>query len=107
MVCQPTCCFVITQEDYDHAVKVWDAFGCKKFEDYLLLYLESDVALLADVFESFQAHCLKIYGLDPVWYYTLPGFGWSAMLKKTGVKLELLTDIDMHTFVERGIRGGN
>ncbi|KYN10235.1 hypothetical protein ALC57_17633, partial [Trachymyrmex cornetzi] len=39
-------------------------------------------------------------------YYTLPGFTWDAMLKHTGVKFELLTDIDMVMFVERGIRGG-
>ena len=27
-------------------------------------------------------------------------------MKKTGVELELLTNIDMHLFVERGMRGG-
>ena len=39
-------------------------------------------------------------------YFTSPGLSWDALLKKTGVKLELLTDIYMHLFIERGIRGG-
>ncbi|KYN23239.1 hypothetical protein ALC57_04349, partial [Trachymyrmex cornetzi] len=45
-------------------------------------------------------------GLDRVHCYTLPGFTWDAMLKHTRVKFELLTDIDMVMFIERGIRGG-
>ncbi|XP_067205398.1 uncharacterized protein [Linepithema humile] len=39
------------------------------------------------------------------YYYTLLGYTWDAMLKHTGIKFELLTDIDMIMFVERGIRG--
>jgi hypothetical protein len=96
----------ITDEQYAHAQEVWEAFGCKNLGDYHDLYVETDVALLADVFENFRTMCLEKYGLDPANYYTSPGLSWDALLKKTGVELELLTDYDMHLFVERGMRGG-
>jgi len=62
--------------------------------------------LLADIFENFRDSCVSSYRLDPAYYYTLPGFTWNTMLKHTGINFELLTDIDMVMFVERGIRGG-
>ena len=31
---------------------------------------------------------------------------WGALLKKTGVELELLTDYDQHLFIKKGMRGG-
>ncbi|XP_072023229.1 uncharacterized protein [Amphiura filiformis] len=96
----------ISDEDYEHAQKVWDTFGMKTMREYHDLYLESDVLLLADVFESFRKVCLKNYQLDPCWYYTAPGLSYDAMLKKTGIKLDLLTDIDMALMIEKGIRGG-
>jgi len=58
------------------------------------------------VLENFRRVCQGKYGLDPVHYYSAPGLSWDALLKKTGVKLELLTDLDMHLFIERGMRGG-
>ena len=96
----------ITDEDYQHAIKVWNAFGCKTIRDYHNLYLKSDVMLLADVFEKFRSTCLKHYKLDPAHYYTSPGLAWDACLKLTGKNLELLTDYDMLMMFERGIRGG-
>ena len=50
--------------------------------------------------------CLKMYQLDPAKSLSAPGLAWKAALKKTEVKLELLTDIDMLLMVEKGIRGG-
>ncbi|XP_078348426.1 uncharacterized protein LOC144633424 [Oculina patagonica] len=96
----------ITDEEYDHAKRVWEAFGCKALGDYHDLYVQTDVALLADVFENFRKICLEQYGLDPANYFTSPGLSWDALLKKTGVELELLTEVDMHLFIERGLRGG-
>ena len=61
---------------------------------------------MADVFENFRKMCLKIYHLDPVKFISAPGLAWQAALKKTEVKLELITDIDMLLLVEKGIRGG-
>ena len=44
--------------------------------------------------------------MDPAWYYTSPGLSWDALLKVSGVKLELLTDPDKLLLFEKGIRGG-
>ena len=38
--------------------------------------------------------CLEIYELDPAKFLSAPGLAWQAALKKTKVKLDLLTDID-------------
>ena len=49
---------------------------------------------------------IKVYELDPVYILSAPGLAWQACLKKTGVKLELITDVDMLLMIEKGIRGG-
>ena len=75
--------------------------------EYHDLYLKNDVFLLADVFESFRKTCLQYYiKLDPCHYFTSPGLSWSAMLKMTNIELELMTNVDMFQFIEKGMRGG-
>ena len=96
----------ISDEDYEHAIKVWNLLQMKTMRDYHDLYLKTDVLLLADVFENFRGVCIENYKLDPAWYYTAPGFAWDACLNKTKVELKLLTDVDMLLMIEKGIRGG-
>ena len=62
--------------------------------------------MLADIFENFRNRCIKTYELNPAYFLSAPGLSWYACLKKTNVKLELLTDYDMLLMFEAGIRGG-
>ena len=96
----------ISDEDYNHAQNVWETFNIKMMGDYHDLYLKSDILLSADVFENFRKTCLEYYKLDPCHYFTSPGLSWDAMLKMTNIKLELLVDIDMFQFIEKGMCGG-
>ncbi|GBM39928.1 hypothetical protein AVEN_250246-1 [Araneus ventricosus] len=74
--------------------------------EYDDLYVLSDVVLLADVFEYFRRLPLSFYRLDPCHFYTAPRLAWQASLRMSGIKLELFIELDMHLFIERGIKGG-
>ena len=50
--------------------------------------------------------CLEIYELDPGKFRSVPGLAWQATLRRSEVKLDLSTCIDMLLMVEKGIRGG-
>ena len=96
----------ISNDDYQHAINVWNTFNCRTLKDYHDLYLKSNVLLLADVFENFRKTCLKHYKLDSVQYYTSQGLAWDACLKETGQRLQLLHDYDVLMMFYCGIRGG-
>ena len=70
------------------------------------MYVLCNTLLLADVFENFRDKCIKIYELYPAHFVSAPGLAWQVCLKKTEVKLELITDCDMFMMVEKGVRGG-
>ena len=47
-----------------------------------------------------------MYHLYSINILSTTALAWQAILKKTELKLELLTDIDMLLMAEKGIRGG-
>ena len=96
----------ITDADYALAKRISKDFEIKNIGEYYDLYVQSDKLLLADVFENFRNMCLEIFELDPSKFLSAPGLAWQAAFKKSKVKLDLLTDINVLLMVKKGIRGG-
>ena len=85
----------ITDVDYGHKKSVCKDFKISKIGEYYDLHVQSDSLLLAEVFKNCRNMCLEIYELDLVKFLSVPGLTWQAALRKTNVKLGLLTDIDI------------
>ena len=97
----------LSSPDYKYGKLIFKAFKKKNLGKYHDLYLLCDTILLACVFEQFRKMSLENFNLDPVHYLTAPGLVWDAALKMSGVKLDLLMDVDKYVFFEHGIRGRN
>ena len=94
----------ITASDYMHAKRVWKDFKIKNLDEYHDFYVQSDTVLLADVFADFCNMHLIVYKFDPAHFVSLLGLARQPALKKSKVKLILLTDIDMLLMIEKSIR---
>ena len=66
----------ITSVDYRHAKIVYKKFKSKNLSDYHDLYVQSDILLLADVFENFRNKCIEICQVDPAHFLSAPGLEW-------------------------------
>ena len=95
----------LTDEDYSHAQQVWREFNMQKHVEYHDLYLQTDVLLLCDEFENFQATCMQHYKLDPAHYFLALGQAWDSKLKMTRVELELMVKWEFHNIIDKGTRG--
>ena len=95
-----------SREDYEHARKVWKAFGCRNMLDYTVLYVKSDVYLLAEVVTDFRNNIWRFFGLDMCQYLSLPHLAKDIMLKTTEVEIELIHDKEMSDLLQHNIRGG-
>ena len=89
----------ITDADYAHAKIVSKDFEIKNLEEYHDLYLQSATCLKRNT-------GLKIYGPEHAKFLSAHELAWQVAFKKSKVKLDLLTDIDMLLMVEKGIIGG-
>ena len=96
----------ITDLDDMHVQRVCKDFEIKNVAEYYDLYPKNEAILFAHVFENVRRKYLKNYQLDPAKFLSAPELTWKGALKKTEVKLELLTDIHTLLMLEKGIRGG-
>lgn len=96
----------VSEEDYNHAQKVWTDFKVRTMGEYSDLYLKVDVLLLADIYENFRNMCYATYSLDSAQYMGSASLSWDSMLKYTGISIELFTDSNMLLYCENGVRGG-
>ena len=80
---------------------VWNMYRMSTMSNYHDLYLITDVLLLANIFEKFVNWSLKYYGLNPCHYFSSLGLSWDAMLKMTGIELELISDITMDCLLKK------
>ena len=62
-----------------------EQFKIKNLGEYHDSYVQSDTLLLSDVFERFRRTCMKVYGLDPIYFVSAPRLSWEACLKLTKV----------------------
>ena len=96
----------ITRDKYKELQNIWNSFGCKNLGEFLEIYLESDVLILADVFENFRDNCLKSYHLDPANFVSGPSLSYHALLLMSNVVFEPVPDLETYFFIERAKHGG-
>ena len=92
----------ISDEDYDHANRVWKTFGMSSMREYHDLYLKTDALLPADVFENFRDMALEHFEVDPCHSLTAPSMFYDALLKMTRDELELVSDWKCRTLSSAG-----
>lgn len=96
----------ISDQDYQRAQTTFSKFNCRTLRDYCELYCSVDTLLLAEIIFQYRDVIFQDAQLDILHYLSTPQIALDFMLKLTGVKIELLTDLDKILFVERNIRGG-
>ena len=96
----------ISDEEYAHALKVWELCKCQTLIDYVNLYLDMDVALLADIYLQWRETLLNLFGLDCLYFLTLASYAFEAFLLISDTKLECISDENLFQLITRNIRGG-
>ena len=97
-------------EDFIDATDMEEKRVCKNLEiknigEYHDLYVRKDPLLLLMCCKASEK-CAEKLSFYPLKFLSALGLAWQAASKKTEVKSELLTDIDVILMVDEGIRGG-
>ena len=96
----------IADADYKHAKEVWAHFECQSLKDYTMLYCRADTYQLAEAVVQLRNTIYSNFKLDMSHYLSMPMITKDIMLKESGCKIELISDIDMLHWIKSNIRGG-
>lgn len=96
----------VKEEDYQHALKVFEVFKCDNMLDYTNLYCMLDTILLGEVMSVFRSMIHQEFKLDCTKYISTPQLAYDCMLRTLEEDVELMTDADMILMMEQNIRGG-
>ena len=93
--------------DYKHGKRICKDFEIKNLDEYHDLYLKSHVLPFSWCFWKLLKNVFKNLSIRSCRIYLAPGLlAWQNFLKKTEVKLEISTDTDVLSMVEKGTRRG-
>ena len=96
----------IFEEDYDKTLEIYKNLNCKNIKEYLDIYLKLDICLQADIFNVFRNTIWNKFEIDCSKFITSCSLSLDLMLKYTGVKIELIRDINIFDYVNSSILGG-
>ena len=94
----------ITSDDYNQAQLAWEKNGCRTTYDYVNLYLNLDVAFLADIYLQWRSILLELFSLDCLYFLTL-SYAFEVMLYKTNLNLDIVSDPQLCQLINSNIRG--
>ena len=94
------------EDDIKRTQQLIDTYNITTAQELTMLYLKMDVLQLTDVFENFVETSTLMYGINPLYSYSLPGYTWKAGLKLTKNKLDFIKDKQLLLLLENNIRGG-
>ena len=95
-----------SDEEIERTEEIIKLFDIKCGNKLTELYLKSDVLFLTCVFENFIKASVNVFGINPLYCVSLPGYTWQCALKYTGINIQTLQDKDMILLLESTIRGG-
>ena len=95
-----------SREELQKAQEFYKEFKCRSLLDYLKIYCQTDVLILAEIFCSMRNEIWQWAEIDIVHFVGLPAAAFCVFKKMSKSKIGLISDTKMLSTVLSGIRGG-
>ena len=95
-----------SREELDKAQEFYKQFKCKCLLDYLKIYCQTDVLILAEVFCAMRNQIWEWAEIDIAHFIGLPSAAFCVFKKLSGLNVGLISDERMLATILGGVRGG-